>query len=258
MITDEQRTAFARDGYIVLRACVPAERVRAARDRIAEALERDESIGELPRFLASTFCPSITRDPEIVGLLEPAYPAIAALFGVPEAPRAKSGQIALRFPERARIDARHGFHLDGFPTALNNVPRGTVHRHTLLCGVYLTPLRGPDRGNFVVWPGSHRHFARMLRALDAPAFLATHGAEALLDRIRAEEVGPPRQIEVEPGDVVLAHHLLAHGASDNLALRTRETVYFRLLHPRDSAQDPTPLMDERAMFDGVDWSTNQD
>lgn len=252
-LTAQQRARFAEEGFLVLPALVAPERVRAARARIAAALEEDDSIGEMPRFLAGTFCPSITGHPDVLALLDPAYPAIAALFGVPDAPRAATAQIALRFPERARRDARHGFHLDGFPTALNGVPRGTVHRHTLLAGVYLTALRGPDRGNFVVWPGSHRHFARMLRALDAPAFLRDHGAEALLERVRAEDAGEPRQLEVEPGDVVLAHHLLAHGAADNLSLRTRETVYFRLLHPADHAHDPAPLIDERACFAGVPW-----
>lgn len=255
VLTTEERSSFARDGYVVLRGAIPASTVRAARATIADALDADESIGELRRFLASTFVPSITRAPEILTLLEPARAAIGALFGASDVTLPGSGQIALRFPERARVDASHGFHLDGFPTALNSVPRGAVHRHTLLAGAYLTPLRGPDRGNLVVWPGSHLHFARFLRALDAPAFLREHGAEALLTRVQSERerCGDAVHVEVEPGDVVLAHHLLAHGASDNLSLRTREAVYFRVLHPRDRADDPAPLMDASACFAGVAW-----
>ena len=255
MLTREDRSSFAQHGYLVLRGAIPEPRIGAARATIAAALEADESIGALRRCLASTFVPSIAQHADILALLDPARAAIAELFGVPEAPHPGSAQIALRFPERDRVDARHGFHLDGFPTALNSVPRGAVFRHTVLAGAYLTPLRGPDRGNLVLWPGSHLHFARWLAALDAPAFLREHGAEALLARIQGEQArcGEPLHVEVEPGDVVLAHHLLAHGASDNLSLRTREAVYFRVLHPRDRAGDPGPLMDASAHFDGVPW-----
>lgn len=249
----EQRAHFAEHGHLVLRGLVPPLAIRAARRAIAAALEADESIGEMPRFLADTFCPDIVQRPEILALLDPVRPAITELFASEPSTRAPVPQIALRFPQRARTDARFGFHLDGFPTGLNAVPGGRVFRQTLVAGVYLTPLRGPDRGNFVVWPGSHRFFARFFRELDAPRFLAEHGAEALLGRIRAEDPGPPLQLEVEPGDVVLAHHLLGHGAADNFSLRTREAVYFRVLHPEDDIGDPTPLLDETRFYEGIDW-----
>ncbi|MDQ3032213.1 MAG: phytanoyl-CoA dioxygenase family protein [Myxococcota bacterium] len=253
-LTAPQRSRFAEDGFVVLRGAVAPERVRAAREAIGSALESDESIGEMPRFLADTFCASIVDSPAILALFDPIRPAIESLFGIDPAPRADVPQIALRFPQRARDGASAAFHLDGFPTGLNGVPGGTLFRQTLLAGVYLTPLRGPDRGNFVVWPGSHLFFARFFRALDVPRFLAEHGPEALLSRVRAEHPGPAQQLEVEIGDVVLAHHLLAHGAADNLSLRTREAVYCRFMHPADDVRDPAPLTDATRFFDGVDWS----
>ena len=77
---------------------------------------------------------------------------------------------------------------------------------------------------------------------------AEPGSPRLLDRVRDDRSGEPLQLDVEPGDVVLAHHLLAHGASDNLPLRVRETVYFRVLHPSDAPHDPAPLMDPERFF----------
>lgn len=252
-LTAEQRSRFAEDGFVVLRAAVARALVDAARASIASALDADESIGEMQRYLAGTFCPSIVHHPSILALLDPVRGAVTALFGTEAAPRTDVPQIALRFPQRARDPAHACFHLDGFPTGMNGVPGGTLFRQTLVAGVYLTPLRGPDRGNFVVWPRSHLHFARFFRTIDLPAFLAEHGPEALFARVRAERPGPSQQLEVEPGDVVLAHHLLAHGAADNLSLRTREAVYFRLLHPDDDIHDPAPLTDERRFFAGIDW-----
>jgi hypothetical protein len=229
--------------------------VQAARAAIAGALAADTSFAMMPKFLADTFCPELVEHPDVLALVrEPAVvDAIRSLLGPGAEWRADTAQIALRFPDRTRLDPVYGFHLDGYPSALNGVPAGTIFRHTILCGCYLTPLRGPDRGNFVVWPGSHRWFARWMREVDAPRVLRERGAEALLREIRAQvaAVGAPVQVEVEPGDVVLAHHLLAHGAAENLSLHVRETVYFRLLDARDHAQDPEPLLDADRFFDGL-------
>lgn len=254
MLDASAKHAFARDGFVVLRGAVPPARVRAARAAIAASLEADRSVGQMQRFLSDTFCPDLTRHPDVLALLPPLLPSIASLLGTTEPPSADTAQIALRFPQLTPMaHDRFGFHLDGYPSGLNDVPKGTIFRNTLLAGVYLTPLPGPDRGNLVVWPGSHRVFAAHLRALDAPAFLRARGAEALLAAIREVDPGPPHQVEVAAGDAVLAHHLLAHGAADNFTLHTREAIYFRLLHPRDRAGDPTPLMDAARFFDGVRW-----
>jgi ectoine hydroxylase-related dioxygenase (phytanoyl-CoA dioxygenase family) len=248
-VTDDFLASFHRDGYVLLRGAIPLDRVRAARAVIADALERDTSHGEMLRFLGSSFLPSAASHAALTGLIEPVHARIAKLLGVARAPTTSEVQIALRFPQmEPRGEKRHGFHLDGFPSAGNGIPTGTVDRSTLLVGAYLTPVRGPDRGNFVVWPGSHRAFATWLREIDALAYLRSHGAEALLTRIRAFEPGDEKQLEVEPGDVVLAHHLLGHGAADNLSLHTREALYFRLMHPSDDAHDPSPLLDAERFF----------
>lgn len=252
-LTDEQRATFARDGLLILRGLVPADRVRAARAAIAEALERDESTGKMLSYLCDTFCPDATEHPAILALLDPLRPPIADLFGTGEAPRLDTSQIAIRFPQIARTDARHGFHLDGFPNALNGVPAGEIFRFTILGGVYLTPLRGPDRGNLVVWPGSHRFYERWFRERDVARELRERGAEAILRDVRAEDPGPELQLEVEPGDAILAHHLLAHGAADNLSMRVREAVYFRIIHPAHDPRDPSTLSDAARFYDGVRW-----
>jgi hypothetical protein len=249
----DQRARFVSDGYLLLPGAIDARRVRGARRAIARSLERDQSVGQLRKFTSDTFCPDATREPAITALLEPLRPVIAELFGADAPPRAGTPQIALRFPQLDRGDARHGFHLDGFPNALNGVPADSIFRHTLLAGVYLTPLRGPDRGNFVLWPGSHRHFAELFEAIDVARVLRERGAEEVLRRVRAESLGDSVQLEAEPGDAILAHHLLAHGTVDNLSVRTREAVYFRVVHPEHDPRDPGSLRDVSRFFDGLRW-----
>jgi hypothetical protein len=226
-LTTADRARFADEGYLMLRGAIDPARVRAAREAIAAALAADESVGAMSQYLADTFCPKIVDHPAILALFEPLRATAAALLGTDPRPPPHA-QIAIRFPQRSSTDPRHNYHLDGFPSGPNGVPSGAIHRHTLLAGAYLTALRGPDRGNFVVWP---------------------HGAAALLARIRAHDLGiAPVQILAEPGDAILAHHLLAHGAADNLSMQLRETVYFRLIHPAHDPRDIAPLVDPTLFF----------
>jgi hypothetical protein len=259
MSPPDLETEFARDGFALLRGAVPADRVAEARAAIRESLAADTRAGRAPRMRDGNYCPDLTGHPAILAVLDPLRESARRLFGErAQDPRGgERAQIALRFPDAAPSGIPDfGFHLDGYPTAQNGVPSGRIHRATLLVGVYLTEVSGPNEGNFVVWPGSHRRFARFFRELDAPRFLEAHGAEALLARICAFDAGAPRQLEVHPGDAILAHHLLGHGVSDNLGERTREAVYFRLLHDGDRASDPTPLLDERRFFETLPFQAS--
>ena len=179
MSGDEWKSEFARDGFVLLRGAVSPDRVARARDAISRSLARDARAGRPPRKTHGNYCPELARDARLRALLDPLRARTARLFGerthVPGWGAAirrlllgavghavgERAQIALRFPDAAPSgDRRFGFHLDGYPTGKNGVPRGYLFRSTLLIGVYLTQVARPDRGNFVVWPGSHRRFAR--------------------------------------------------------------------------------------------------
>ncbi len=266
------RSNFERDGFALFRGAVPEGRVALARRAIGLSLEASASAGRGPSMSDAHHCPELARDPALLGLLQPVRANVDVVFGerthgggayatIRRAALAAIGrirgeraQIALRFPDGAPSgDPRFGLHLDGYPTRTNGLPKRRLFRSTVLVGVYLTDVLGPDRGNFVVWPGSHRRYARFFRDLDAPRFLAEHGAEALLERIRAFDAGDPVQLEVRAGDAVIAHHLLGHGTADNLSTQTREAVYFRMVHPEDRVSDPAPLLDEKRFFGGIAW-----
>lgn len=210
----------------------------------------------MPKYLADSFCPELAGERQILDLVErgPIRPAVQALFGPEAAVRVGAAQIALRFPQYGRVQDPIAFHLDGYPSANNRVSAGALARHTLLVGIFLTRLEGPDRGNFVVWPGSHHRFASWFREHDVERWVRRRGSQGLLEEVLAHDPGgEPHQVEAEPGDVILAHHLLAHGAADNLSLHVREAIYFRVLHGDDDPTDPAALVDVTRFFDGVPW-----
>ncbi|MEO1268928.1 MAG: phytanoyl-CoA dioxygenase family protein, partial [Myxococcota bacterium] len=116
-------------------------------------------------------------------------------------------------------------HLDGFPTLLNGLDgKGGVTPFTVLVGVFLQGEPGPYAGNLTVWPGSHRRHADYFRR---------RGPRALQEPMPRLELGEPKQLELRPGDVVLAHYLLGHGAAVNTSPTDRIAAYVRLGWPAD-------------------------
>jgi len=153
--------------------------------------------------------------------------AVDALFGRPGLARLTNVQIALRPPEYRSEIGHWGAHIDGFPSAANGIPAKQIGRHTAIAGAFLSRAEQPGMGNLWVWPGSHRSMAEAMRRLDAPRFLAEHGAEALhaaaIEAAMRSEDGI--ELTVDPGDVVLCHHLLADAVGGNLSVQTRYAAY---------------------------------
>lgn len=238
------KAAFHRDGFVVLRGRIDANEVARGRRLIDESIGANDRLGMLPQFSVSSFCPELRAAPELCRLFDPIAPAIESLLGV-EVP-VDWVQIALRFPEHRSAAAPPSFHLDGFPAPGNSVPQTSIRRHTLLVGIFLTPVRADTVGGLAVWPGSHQRLAAQLRRLDLGPFTSTPAA--LLERIEAMDAGDPQTLRVEPGDVVLAHHLLAHSVTSNLSLKTRYALYARLQHPEHDPADARSLVDPAAWF----------
>jgi hypothetical protein len=255
MLGEGQKAAFAARGFVLLRRVAPDALVAAAKAKIDRSVAADASVGRNRDYVERSFCPDLIEDAAIFALLRGTglVGAVEELFGAAGTSRVNdTAQIALRFPEMRRKPGQQDPHIDGFPAGNNGVPAGAVWRQTALIGVYLSEAR-QNMGNLVVWPGSHRAVARIMRELDAPNFLRAHGAEALLAAAMKAELGAPEPVTVAPGDAVIAHHLLAHGVAWNLSLRLRYAVYFRLTHRDDDPRDPAPLTDERRFFAGVPW-----
>ena len=111
------------------------------------------------------------------------------------------------------------WHVDG-------MAKGRHSPFSLLVGVTLSDASTPNCGNLVVFPGSHRKTLPLLTsALRA-------GREALIggEGQPKPDMGPGRQLLASAGDVVVAHHKLAHRGGANAGSAIRYQVYFRLRH----------------------------
>jgi hypothetical protein len=129
------------------------------------------------------------------------------------------GQIAIRKAHNHHSPIPPEAHIDGFSSGLNGLEPGRVYNHTLLVGVFLTPVRRDFAGNFTVWPQSHYLYESYFREL---------GPQALTEPMPKLRIGDPVQLKCDVGDVVFAHYQLGHTASVNTSDADRVAVYFRV------------------------------
>ena len=255
MVTGEQREALARDGYVVVSGLVDAERVDDALRLVNSWFMTGFDAAERLTYYAQTFAPEHTSNDVITGLAtQTAVLEFASeLVGRPIEPPT-AGQIALRFPMPPEMLTWYeGPHVDGVPTDLNGVPNdGVIHGFTLLAGVMLSDTPEPDQGNFTVWPGSHLAMARWFDEHDTriPDPQAFFGAVEGVARATSESLPVP----VRAGDVVFAHHLLAHANGGHAGPRIRYATFFRLSSDVRWQLGDAVLTDPWAEWDAMrDW-----
>jgi hypothetical protein len=228
---DTDRRALVDDGYLLVPGAVPAARVEAALKVINHSLgEQGIAKDALWTMRAQTFCPELVAAPPILDLYRdtPLRALAEAAIGAGDVAEPTTGQIALRFPQAEATPRSDPYpHIDGMPGPLNGVTAGTLYHFTALGAVFLSDVTMPFRGNFTVWPGSHRALEAHFRA---------HGTDELLQGFPRVPLSAPRQLTARAGDILLAHHQLAHGAAPNLGPHVRYAVFFRLAH---RAHDPT-------------------
>ncbi len=97
----------------------------------------------------------------------------------------------------------------------------TIATYTLLVVVLLSELRGPFSGNFTTWPGTHHLYEE---------YFKEHGPMSLLNGMPSIDLPEPEQHTGKPGDVILCHYQIAHGAAINVSPNPRYAVIFRLNH----------------------------
>ena len=222
MLSGAQAAALFRDGYVLLPAAVPRERIDAALSAINQSLGRGLDPRQVELYRARSFCPELRAEPVITDLLYAgeAWPAAESLLGEGRIKRPGLGQIALSFPTALPAAAPHP-HLDGLYTPANGVPRGQIASFTLLLGVMLSDVEGPLAGNLVVWPGTHHLYQEYFRQ---------RGPRTLLEGMPEVPLPAPVPVTGHAGDVVLCHYQLGHTAGANTSPHVRYAVYFRLEH----------------------------
>jgi ectoine hydroxylase len=247
MLTDDERAAFERDGYLIVPdALSPAVVSRLASLLDVMAVERVAETEEDGRLHLRDF---LLRDPAFMDLLDwPAtFPKIWAMLGwhiqlyishaditPPVAPAAE--------PERL------GWHQDSgrVNLELETDPRP---RLSVKIGYFLTDTTTPGCGNLWVLPGSH-----LFNAIDYP------------DDEIANPVGAI-PVCVPPGTAVFFDRRVWHSRSPNTSGQTRKAIFYgysyRWLRPRDNLRiedypavtDPVRRQLLGAVHDGHGYSS---
>lgn len=233
-LTYAQKKDFYENGYVVVPGVVPRvmidRAVKAINHSLGEGVER-ENMG---KYRSQTYCPELGTSREIMDLLEktPAFALVESAVGRGDLLTDTDGQIALRFPTLQDPPGSPGPHLDGWVSPEGGSPEQYIFGFTALIGVFLSDVSAPGRGNFTVWPGTHRVFEK---------YFQEHGPLSLVQGMPKIEMPKPVQVLGKPGDIVFAHYLVAHSTGINSSPDIRYTCFFRVKH-KDHARESQKMM----------------
>lgn len=211
---------FRNQGYVRFEGLTPGPLVMAARKAIEHDLDTNYQPELQLEYDNRSYCPNLKGTPSIMNLLlkSPVHNILDEIFGLDHIDW-DQGQIAIRRAHNHPKPVPPEAHIDGFSSGVNGLDEGKIYNHTILVGVFLTPVTKPFAGNFTVWPTSHYFYERYFRE---------RGPRAMKESMPVLELGEPFQLMCEVGDVVLAHYQLGHAAAVNIADQDRIAVYFRV------------------------------
>lgn len=211
VISDDERAAFERDGYFIVRdAIAPSllERLDEAMDRVyahekaAGALQSDDASLHLMGFLH--------RDRAFLELLDlpSVLPLVWGLLGWNI--HAYHHHLDVHPPIPQPRPKTWRWHQDGGRQNLEVETEPVRPLLSIRTSFWLSDASQPGRGNFMCIPGSHRT-SRLPRP--------QHPELGFEDPAGAVEICPNR------GDVVLFDRRLYHGRSDNYSPITRRVLF---------------------------------
>lgn len=212
-------------GFLHVPDVVPHDLIDRANQRIDEDLTQHYDVDRLEEYIHRSFCPRLRRHRAITDLLSrsPARAVVDRLLPYRLLFGAGTAQIVIRDAHEVSEPVVPDWHIDGVPTRLNEMVGGRLGVFTALVGVFLTPCEQDDAGNFTVFPSSHERLRR---------WFVDQGRVGLAAGRPDIDPGPPHQLHVRPGDVVVANYLLAHAATPNASSVQRRAVFFRLALPK--------------------------
>lgn len=247
-LSPAQKERLSRDGYVVLPGLVPpavtAPAVREINNRLGTGEHPDKDAYADKHDYLSEY----VSTPAVMALANGAVrEVVESLLGPGKVEPLSQGQLVLRFPSASdAVEYEPLIHIDGpYAGKDGKYALAKKPRFTLNAGVFLSDVPGPDMGNLIVYPGTHRAIAALVKK---------RGVEALKGAIeKSVDMPPPVQVTGKTGDVVLLHFQLAHDKARNDSPRIRRTAYFRFWHA-DSWHDDSRRYLERAMIDPwLEW-----
>jgi len=222
----EEREAFVRDGFIIVRGAVPRELVEAALGNINAALLKPGSVTKDDDGTLQ-ICQESRRHESVQALLyaTPLWTIAQRLLGRGKVSHCPQSQMALRPPnlgakplDDEAIPPKQ-WHIDG-------MNKGNHSPFSILLGIALSEQTLPNCGNLVAFPGSHHVLHPLIRGEveSGSGIFSDEAAE------RKPALHGGKQIYLKPGDAVLLHQKVAHRVGVNLSPHIRYQTYFRLSH----------------------------
>lgn len=230
LLSDQQRTAFERDGFLIVPDALPPDmvaRLTKVVDRLYEEGARQEGLSKTNAWNLRN---CIVHDPLFLELLDwPAtFPLVVDLLNWNL--HLITSHLIVRAPSPPEADTKwkaEGWHRDG---GTSSTEMEEPHpRLFIKIAYWLTDLSEPGRGNIRFVPGSHRLTGRPAQAEAAP------------DPYGAIEVC------VKPGDAVLFEQRTYHAVGPNTSSLTRKSLFFgygyRWIHPMDYKVTPSKILE---------------
>ena len=209
-MTVEQRAAFDRDGYLIIRGALRPDEAAGAREAIDRVYADAAKAGSLGPDGSMHLLSAVANCPELAGLTD--HPAT---FGYVWSVLGWNihiyhSHLDVHPPVRGPVPFRFDWHQDGGRQnrEIETTPRP---RLSVKLAYWLSDVSEPGRGNLKVVPGSH-----LTNWIDGPP------------RRDIPWPDPDGAIEVTagPGDAVFFDRRIWHTRSRNYSQHTRKAVFF--------------------------------
>jgi ectoine hydroxylase len=209
-MTAEQRAAFERDGYLIIRGALCPDEVTGARDTVDRVYAAMAKAGSLGQDGSMHLLSAVANCPEVAGLID--HPAT---FGYVWSTlgwniHVYHSHLDVHPPIRALVPFRFEWHQDGGRQnrEIETTPRP---RLSVKLAYWLSDVSEPGRGNLKVVPGSH-----LVNRIDGPP----------RRDIQWPDPEGATEVTAEPGDAVLFDRRIWHTRSRNYSQHTRKAVFF--------------------------------
>lgn len=201
-LTAEQKETWSRDGYLLLKGAIGKRRLQELRHALDSLYRRSRrKTGSAAMDIRNV----LPENKAFIDLIDPAetFPLVLDLLG--PYIQLSMAQALVRPPDKQN----QGYvHADGGQAMTRIRVTETSLPLQLKIQYFLTDVKGTDRGNFIVYPGSH------MRPLP--------GTETRID----PSTSGGHQIEAEAGDAAIFPHALWHGVAPNRGKRARKTLIY--------------------------------
>jgi ectoine hydroxylase len=223
LISDEERTNFERDGYLIVEDVLNGDQLQQlneATDRVDSIERANQGLSDQDRLSVMDF---VGKDQAFVDLVDwhKTFPKVWGILGWNIQMYHSHLVVTPPQPTAKRTgDRKLGWHQDSdrLNYEMETTPRPRI---SIKVAFFLSDCSKPDRGNFLVVPGSH-----LKDSIDLP------------DNDRKQEFPEGVPVLAPQGSAVFFDRRIWHSASANFWDQARKVLFYgysyRWLRPRDA------------------------